>query len=119
MTQFLTHLHTLVWSLWDHQNAVLHRLEQPRVKQTETLLDTLIIQELEIGSADLPPTDHHFFNQTLGDILFQSLSYQQAWYSNIMSARLRQDRHSGLNPIRTLTHPNQHILDWIQTGYFW
>ena len=81
-------------------------------------LDDIIIDELLLGPQDLPTADHHHFSRPLGDLLFQSTAYKQAWYSNVLATRQRQDhRAAPLQPHRIPTEPNQRILAWIRTGY--
>jgi hypothetical protein len=52
--------HTLAWSLWDHCNDILHRVDRPRIHSANDALDAAIIQEHTSGNQDLPPTDHHY-----------------------------------------------------------
>ena len=82
IVKLLRAAHMLAWSRWEHCNMVLHQTDQPRQRKAEqTLINTLIVSELTTGPLSLPPTDHHYFQQPLGHLLFQSLPFRQAWYS--------------------------------------
>ena len=92
LAKLLQAAHILAWSQWEHRNIVLHQTDQPRQRKAEQILNTLIVSELTTGPLSLPPADYHYFHQPLGHLLFQSLPFRQAWYSQVTSARLRHQR---------------------------
>jgi hypothetical protein len=116
LLKVLHSVHTLAWSQWDHRNTVLHRTDQPRLKKAISILDDLIIHQFQLGPQDLPLVDRHHFANPLGALLFQSTAYKQAWYTNVLAARQRQDRRAD-DLTRVPTDANQRILSWIRTGY--
>ena len=81
LSTFLHSLHTLAWQQWSHRNQILHQINKPCQKQANHLLISLIIQELTTGPLNLPTSNHHYFQQPLGQLLFQSIPFRQAWYS--------------------------------------
>ena len=89
IVKLLRATHMLAWSQWEHRNTVLHHIDQPRQQKAEQKLNSLIVSELTTGPLSLPTSDHHYFQQPLGHLLFQSLPFQQAWYSQVTSACLR------------------------------
>jgi hypothetical protein len=113
--------HSLAWSLWEHRNDILHRVDKPRVQSASAALDAAIIQEHSSGPQDLPPTDHHYFSSALADLLPRSLRYRKAWYLRVTSAQLRQFRR--LVPDDTIPPPpppliDNRVLDWIKNGHW-
>ena len=81
-------VHALAWSQWEHRNMTLHQTDQPRQCKANEQLNSLIVLELTTGPLSLPPSDHHFFEQPLGQLMIQSLPFRKAWYSNVTLARL-------------------------------
>jgi hypothetical protein len=52
-------LHHLAWSQWEHRNQILHNDAKPRTRRAITLLNQAISREYQIGTDDLPPSDHY------------------------------------------------------------
>ena len=115
--KFLHALHLLAWSQWEHRNSTLHQLDRPRQRKAEELLNSLIVLELTTGPLSLPAPDHHYFHHPLGQLLYQSLPFRQAWYANVTSARLRHQRKNLIHDADNPT-PDENILKWIRTGHY-
>ena len=99
LVKLLQAFHDHAWAMWEQRNEVIHLSHQLRQRVAEDLLDSLITHELTQGHLDLPPSDHHYFSQPLGHLLYQSVPYKQAWYENVLTAQERQDHHSHTQPL--------------------
>jgi hypothetical protein len=71
-------LHHLVWSQWEHRYQILHNDVKPQNRRAITLLNQAISREYQIGTDDLPPSDHyHFHPPPLLNALNHSTSHKR------------------------------------------
>ena len=120
LQRFLTHLHDLSWGQWEHRNHILHHLDTPRQVRAITHLDTVIAKEFHDYTLTLTPALKPFFTSSLGSLIFQNVSFKQAWYLNLMTAKQhhRLSSVTGDHP-QVSTPPDERLLNWIKSGYYY
>jgi hypothetical protein len=74
---------------WIHRNDEKHSKQKPRHKRALNLLRKAIMWLYSKRTQDLLPGDHGHMNVNLCDLLSRSIAYQQAWYTNVVTARNR------------------------------
>ena len=121
LLRLLRHLHDLAWGQWDHRNQILHQIDTPRQHRAITHLDTVIAQEFHAYTLTLTPSLQPYFISSLGSLIFQNLSYKQAWYMNLMSAKQQHHRLASVtgHPLQDFSPPDERLLTWIKSGYYY
>ena len=117
---FLLKLHELAWGQREHQNQILQQTDTPHQARAIAHLDTTIAQAFHTGQTNMTPAIRHFFISPLGSLIFQSVSFKQAWYLNFMTVKqhqARSDTNAGIL-LPSLTLPDERLLHWIKTGYY-
>ena len=92
MHKTLTALVRIGRKQWMHRNDVKHKTVKPRHKECESLLRAQIIREYAEGPSALLAGDKKMLKINLIHLLRKPLSYQKAWWTNIIKAKQRKER---------------------------
>ncbi len=122
-------LNNMAWDQWEHRNAILHRVDQPRHHQAIRLLDDEITNEFILGRDGLQRRDHHHFRHALAPLLNKPLAYKKSWLYNVHHARASAARFRATRTARFFNlappdenllppiHPQREIIiTWMRTG---
>jgi hypothetical protein len=99
---------------WIHRNDEKHSKQKPRHKRALQLLRKATMWLYSKRTRDLLQGDHGHMNVNLCDLLSRSTAYQQAWYTDVVTARNRCLRIQYQDP--ELEDPPPHDQDikaWI------
>jgi hypothetical protein len=111
----LTRIVPLGRGQWLHRNDIKHKQTKPRHKRALDLLRKAIIWLYSKHTQDLLPGDHNKVNVNLCKLLQRSVSYQQSWYINVVTARNRCLRVRHQNPeLEDFPPFDEDIRLWIQ-----
>ena len=96
------HVWKITWDMWSHRNEYLHgdKASIPNVEQT--LIDTEVTNEWNIGILTLARRHHHLFRTSLEVILQKSYHNKRTWLASVWTAREIHDaNHLTNNPTHT------------------
>jgi hypothetical protein len=90
ITSLILKLWEVAWDQGEHRNGILHDRDS---RALETATDIAVRVAYGYGSQSIRRRDRHFFNQSLPDLLAQSLHVRQSWLASVTASRAYQERH--------------------------
>jgi hypothetical protein len=69
----------MIYQLWIHRNAILHKKGVIEEISGSALLDIEIEREYDLGCQDLPLAIHKWFNMPKDQLLCQTIEYKKGW----------------------------------------
>ena len=92
----------LAFNMWDHRNKVLHNTRHSIFPHEMVAIDSEIMQEMQLGNANLPQSQRYLFQGTAQEKLRWTISMKIQWLISTRRSR------NCFYPLRSLPLPIRH-----------
>ena len=109
----IVQLFNISWDMWEHRNAIKHNTPTAAKLRELQSLDDTIRDEYSLGTTNLIPRDHQWFQVPLETVLQEyDINKKQQWIVSVAQARMRWKRR--LEHVQHSQNASRQILrNWL------